>query len=534
MILNKFLLYLNTIRYMKPSQIYHRLRKMLNLECTLGAVPEKRHEYGTVHPIRTVPELDFDRDFLMRFPVDELMNDRITLMYEAETFHWEEPWLFSNRTPLWNYNLHYFEYAFPIIQAYRDKGDAGYIDKLKRIMLAWIRQNPRGSGTIGWDPYPTAMRLTNWLSVYTYLESEIKKDIDFNRLFIRSVWEQYDSLAHHLEKDLLSNHYFENLKALLLCSLFFKDSLMQEKALKEMHKQCREQIMADGVHFELSPMYHKIIFEGLLRVTVALQGAGERDMELEAYLHPMLDAAYSLEEGLERIPLFNDCGSNVAKSLGALCEAAGNHFGLAPEYKDKFPDSGYYIFKRGDWKLIVDAGQPGPAYIPGHVHCDAMSYELFKSGKPVLVNCGTYAYQCGERGFFRSTAAHNTVMVDDVEQSQCWVAFRLGKRSRVKVLCCGDGYIKMLMRDQKGNRVIRTVKFTDSLLQVSDISRGNELRSWIHFTHAILCDKEKIELDSHPYAPEFGEMENVAAVGLCGQNSIKYQFNLKSELLTVM
>ena len=86
--LHKILLYWNTVRYMKPSQIYHRLRKMLHLTCTLGAVPEKRDECGIVHPIRAIPELDFDRDFLARFPADELMNDKITLLHETETFHW--------------------------------------------------------------------------------------------------------------------------------------------------------------------------------------------------------------------------------------------------------------------------------------------------------------------------------------------------------------------------------------------------------------------------------------------------------------
>ena len=67
--------------------------------------------------------------------------------------------------------------------------------------------------------------------------------------------------------------------------------------------------------------------------------------------------------------------------------------------KSRFVDSGFYIFKQNDWKLIVDAGQPGPAYIPGHAHCDTMSFELFRAGKPVIVNCGTYAYQCKERSF---------------------------------------------------------------------------------------------------------------------------------------
>lgn len=39
------------------------------------------------------------------------------------------------------------------------------------------------------------------------------------------------------------------------------------------------------------------------------------DCEVDGYLQPMLDAAWSLEEGLDRIPLFNDAGNNVAKSL---------------------------------------------------------------------------------------------------------------------------------------------------------------------------------------------------------------------------
>lgn len=136
--------------------------------------------------------------------------------------------------------------------------------------------------------------------------------------------------------------------------------------------------------------------------------------------------------------------------MQALVSACKRYFDITPEYKSRFVDSGFYIFKQNDWKLVVDAGQPGPVYIPGHAHCDAMSFELFKAGKPVIVNCGTYAYQCKERSFFRSTAAHNTVMVNDTEQSQCWGAFRMAKRSKVNVVRVSENSIVIELMNQRG------------------------------------------------------------------------------------
>lgn len=532
--LQRILLYWNTVRYMKPSQVYYRLRKMARLSCTLGVVPTRAH--GGPAPVSTIPELDFDPVFLARFPVEGLMADRITLLHESESFFWNAPWSFPNRTPLWNYNLHYFEYAFPLVKAYRDTGNERYLEKLKDILRAWIENNPRERGGTGWDAYPIALRLTNWLSIYTYLQHEIDGDADFRKLFIHSLWEQYDHLARRLEKDLLGNHYFEDLKALILCALFFGDEDMLKGALAEFHRQCREQILPDGMHFELSPMYHKIILEDVMRVAAALRGADKRDEEIEAYLQPMLDAAYSPEEGLDRIPLFNDCGNNVAKSLDALCAAAKAHFGLTPAYRDRFPDSGYYIFRQNDWKLIVDAGQPGPAYLPGHAHCDAMSFELFRAGKPVLVNCGTYAYQCRERAFFRSTAAHNTVMVEGMEQSQCWGVFRMGRRSRVEIKKISENAITMEMTDQFGQTVERKISLRDGHFQVKDKRAGKSLRAYIHFLQedgfGKLADVWSVvggECNQYKqnYAAEYGMKKEVTVVELSGEGMIEFNFTLE-------
>ena len=150
-------------------------------------------------------------------------------------------------------------------------------------------------------------------------------------------------MSCHLEKDILGNHYFEDLKTLILCSLFFNNIPVLNASLKAFRKECKEEILSDGMHFELSLMYHKLILEGMIRVAVALRERGKPDAEIEHYLQPMLDVAWSFEEGLERVPLFNDSGNNVAKSLQALVTAGKKQFGIQPVYKAKFENSGFWM-----------------------------------------------------------------------------------------------------------------------------------------------------------------------------------------------
>lgn len=508
--IKKLGLYINTIRFMKVSQVYYRIRKMFGLKCSIGC--KVSNNWNAVKPIKTATELDYDPVFLARFSADEFVNNKITFLHSSKTFCWNEKWHFSDRSPLWNFNLHYFEFLFSLIDAYRKTNNKKYLDKTIEAIHGWINQNPKSNGGEGWSPYTIALRLTNWLSYYATVQMDLNDS--FREAFLKSMHEQYEYLSTHLEKDILGNHYFEDLKTLTLCALFFDDEQVLTHTLRIFKAECKEQILGDGMHFELSPMYHKLVFEGVIRVAVALKAKGKEDKELEAYIKPMLNVAWSLEEGLERIPLFNDCGNNVAKSLQGLVKACKIHFNIKPKYCSQFKESGFYIFKQGNYKLIVDAGQPGPAYIPGHAHCDAMSYELFRNGSPILVNCGTYAYQCDKRDYFRSTAAHNTVMIDGVEQSQCWGTFRLAKRSITKVLDVTDNSIKMEMRDQNRNVICRNILIKRNKLIVIDKARGKKLISYIHMIGARenIRTSNKIKNGIKPYAIDYGEEKHTYTI----------------------
>jgi hypothetical protein len=86
----------------------------------------------------------------------------------------------------------------------------------------------------------------------------------------------------------------------------------------------------------------------------------------------------------------------------------------------RFEATGYCISRndRGD-HLIFDCGPHG-FLNGGHAHADALSIVLTVGGRPLLVDPGTATYTMDHevRDQLRSTAMHNTVVVDGRSQSQ--------------------------------------------------------------------------------------------------------------------
>ena len=91
--LAKLGLYANTIKSMKASQLYYRIRKMMKMNCSVGCAVSS--DAGQAEPITTVPELDFDPVFVERFPADEILTDKITILHTSKEFHWNQKWHFD-------------------------------------------------------------------------------------------------------------------------------------------------------------------------------------------------------------------------------------------------------------------------------------------------------------------------------------------------------------------------------------------------------------------------------------------------------
>ncbi len=526
---SRFWLYFNTMRHLRLSQIALRIWRRVGGSTPLVRGYRVRPEVSraSIASVPVLPLLDFDPVFLGRYDVDALLDDQVELLHHGEAVDWNASWHSKLGTPLWRFNLHYCEYLLPLAAAALKSGDKRYLIKAKSIIDAWIVANPRSTGGVGWDSYVISMRVTQWLAFYGEVRVLLEEDSAFIDRMNQSLAEQYAFLADHLEKDILGNHYLENLKALVLLSCYFRDEATLRHLMPVLEEQIAEQILPDGMHFELSPMYHKVILECLMRIACTLQ-AGEwaRDVATLCRLQDMCDCLYSLEHDADRTPLFNDSGDNVAKSRDALLACAREQFGLAPRLKDCLPDAGYY-FLRGtigetEVKVIFDAGRPGPEFAAGHAHCDMLSFEAFVGGHPWLVNTGTFAYQDARRLAFKRTAAHNAPQRAGVEQSECWAPFRMARMAQVQEVCHGPRFVEAAMRDHRGGALKRRIELTEGGIVVTDMAPDgarivSSLRSPGRIGEGIFSEGELC-----PYAPEFGRIDEARRLVFVGEGQVTY------------
>jgi hypothetical protein len=183
----------------------------------------------------------------------------------------------------------------------------------------------------------------------------------------------------------------------------------------------------------------------------------------------------------------------------------------------------------------MDAGEIAPDYMPGHGHCDGLSFEVSVDQHPVFVNSGTGQYQGSLRGYFRSTRAHNTVVIEGEEQSECWGEHRVAKRISQISGDCGADWIHGELVTATGRHQKRTIQVDDQKLIVKDQVTRNA-QGYLHLAPDyeyeqqdgqvlvkavdgnVICriipelsDQIKIHRDGEicSYAPEFGQIMKI-------------------------
>ncbi len=460
-----------TLKYLKKSQLFylvkHRLEHAQRAR-TKGDSPKTDELPLWIHRMDAHPE------YISRFCADEILAGQVTLLHESGKpggKNWKEP----KKSHLWNFNLHYLEYLLPLAAAYQKERDAAYYTCFRELCRKWIQDNQEGTGD-GWHPYTISLRLTNLWICMDGFGAVFEKDHAFAQELKDSMYAQYVHLQKKQELHLLGNHYFENLKTVLLGSLYFREPDIYNQYKRKLQKELQEQILSDGVHYERSLMYHKIILEDLMRVAKAVRQPDPSFYgELTDILQKMTDALWSLERDMGRTLLFNDAGDNVAKPMDSLLNGLGAEFAIFPKQEGQraFPDAGYYCLGNDRIRLVLDAGEIAPPYMPGHGHCDGLSFELALNGKPLFVNSGTGQYQGPLRSYFRSTRAHNTVVVDGEEQSMCWGEHRVGKRMRAVSGALGHDWVGGKLTACTGKRHARRIGLREDMVVIRDRIKGH-------------------------------------------------------------
>jgi uncharacterized heparinase superfamily protein len=474
----------HTAKYLLPSQVAARAwRRGWRPAPRLDPAPPRRALHGAflapvLHSQSLVAPLEF------RF-----LGERHALQARAD---WNDP----ARSQLWLYNLHYLDDLNAQGGADRSAWHQGLIGR-------WIAENPLGWGT-GWEPYPVSRRLVNLIK--WSLGGGSPDTGAINSVAVQARW-----LRPRFEWHLRGNHLLANAKALVFAGAWFAGAEADAwlaQGMRVLGRQLPEQILADGGHFERSPMYHSLVLEDLLDVCNILRAyALPVPDSWSAYAARMYAWLKMLSHPDGEIAFFNDAAFGVAAAPAQLEDYARRVLGVIPEpalTTTLLKASGYARLACGKAVLPADCAPVGPDYLPAHAHADTLSFELSLDGARVLVNSGTSEYGTGaERQRQRGTAAHNTVSLDGQDSSEVWHGFRVARRARPRevelesapglcsLVASHDGYARLPGR----NIHTRRWALSETRLIIEDRVSGRWQAAVAHFhlhPDVVVCEVDPL------------------------------------------
>ncbi len=427
-------LFFYSVRYTKPQQLIYRVllltkRKLLERLATAKFKSDTAIATDNTTTLRhALPAPLFSpRSHLV---IDYVTTTRVRFLNTERDITLPLQWRPKDLqigTRLWLLNLHYMEF----LEGLDDSKCAAYI-------LDWIHHNlpyEKGYWLDNWNSFSLSIRIVVWMQQIAAREFTAINSSQ-QQLVLRSLVAQTRFLRSNIELDIGGNHILKNIKALLWAGRFFEgpeaDS-WREYGVELLAAQLDEQILNDGMHYELSPAYHAQVFADLLECYSVLDPSKIRNT-LHQNLNKMAQNLVDLTHPDGKCSLFNDGGLNMAYSTDECIAVYAQLIGekVEPRQQMSYPDAGYFGLRMSDEFFLADFGPLGPDYLPAHGHGDMFSFEWSIGKTRVVIDPGVFEYNSGLlRSLSRSTTMHNTVSIDDADQSEFWKAFRVGRRARI-------------------------------------------------------------------------------------------------------
>ena len=364
-------------------------------------------------------------------------------------------------------------------------GDERFATETIYQIESWIAQNPEGIGINWQSSLEISIRVISWLWAVFFILPSSGFTEDIARRVTRSMFAQLRHVYRYPSVYSSPNtHLIGEATALFIAGSLFDGvdgaAKWRDFGAHVLTREIERQVLDDGVYGELSTYYHCYAVDFYLQaLSLARRNRFEFPASASTKVERMLEFVMHITRPDGSIPLLGDDDGGRALaldrtdyrsyrdglSLGALLfsrpdfkrqagalheetfwllgpEAWRAHEALATTVpatgSRSFPSAGYFV-QRSGWEkdnshLVFDCGGLG---LPtgGHGHADALSLTLFAGGHDLLVDPGTSVYNAAPqwRGFFRSTRAHNTVVVDGRDQSEQAGTFQWRTRAEARV-----------------------------------------------------------------------------------------------------
>ena len=420
---------------------------------------------------------------LLNWHLDPQTNKIAPLTFALD-LDYKDVSLVGNIKNIWEKNRHH--HLTVMSAAYALTKDEKYASAVAQQLQDWIAKNPFPLGVNWSSSLELGIRLISWVWVDRLLRgSEVHEELfgESGVMWSSIYWHQWLISKHYSHGSSANNHLIGEMAGLFISSyhwsVFPQSKRWQSLAWQILEKEISIQTFACGLNREQAFPYHIFATEFFL-----LAG-------IEAEMHQVaIDQQYKnlVRRMLEVIPPLTDVGGNLPKygdddegialqirphqssrvdwlfrlgrqwldakvplpdnASGSLATSlinfpARDTVGKVPlpDSSLAFADAGLYVLARDRGKpqevmCLADAGELGFLSIAAHGHADALAFTLSVGGVPIVVDPGTYVYHTDNywRNYFRSTKAHNTITIDDLDQSKSGGIFLWTRKAQTKVV----------------------------------------------------------------------------------------------------
>lgn len=404
-------------------------------------------------PIELGQTIDWHKDYKTSCTWPRIYNKDIDYNNADKSSDVKFPWELSR-----------LQWLIPAGQAYLFTQDEKYAVAVKQILLDWITNNPYAQGVNWACTMEVALRIVSWTWFFhVFKHSASWQEETFQQAFLTTLYLHADFTERHLEfSDINGNHYTADAAGLVFSGLFWGNGKDASRWLTRgwdiLCQELPKQVFEDGVDFEASVPYHRLVLELFFLPARYRECFGldtPTDYKNRLILMSQFSIAYSQPtqtvpnwgdaDDARTLPLGNQriddhrylCGlvGHQWGSLELLAQSSGplgEHFWLLgieatntlkkvpvppPPQSTAFPKGGFYIMQNVQDHIFIDCGPLGLAGRGGHGHNDCLSFEAVLCSEKLIVDPGAYVYTASykDRNLFRSTAYHNTPCIDNQE-----------------------------------------------------------------------------------------------------------------------
>ena len=451
--------------------------------------------------------------------------------------------LVGNVKNVWEKNRHH--HLTILALAYALTKDENYAEVVERQLLSWIEQNPFPLGINWTSSLELGVRLISWI----WLERLLRGTSSHQRLFGKTgklwsaiYWHQWLISQYYSPGSSANNHLIGEMAGLFIATIvwpvFPGSARWQSLARSILEREVSRQTFPSGLNREQAFSYHIFSLEFFLLAGLEAERLGSPfSSAYQDWVRRMLEVIPPLMDIGGNLPNYGDSDEGMALQLRSLKSSRldwlfrlgrqwlqarvplpqsssgllaatlmgmGNKDEVKETVTDKgsigFQDAGLFAIasNRGqpdEVFCLADAGPLGFLSIAAHGHADALSFTLSIGGVPVIIDTGTYSYLTDPqaRAYFRSTKAHNTLIVDGLDQSEQAGTFLWLKKAQSNVLAWEakptggtlvaehDGYLRL----PNGVTHQRQLKLEGKLLEIIDKLQGqgtHDLEWRLHFS----------------------------------------------------